>query len=378
MQRQMISFIKKETVLVIAVLLALLSMLWVHPDGGYIAYIDFRTLALLFCLMAVVAGMSRIGVFDWLAGRLLSRATRRWQIVMLLVLLCFVFGMVITNDVALVTFVPLAVIVLRRSGDSQLLIPVVAMQTVAANLGSMLTPIGNPQNLYLYGKAEISVGAFVALMLPYGGAALALILLWCGMIARRARGSQASPQEKAAGSSRIEKPARLALYLLLFVLCLLVVAHVLPCALAFAAVLAVFLIVDRGALAQVDYSLLGTFVGFFVFIGNLGRMEAFSSFLRRVIDGHEVLTAVVSSQVMSNVPAALLLSGFTSDYEKLIIGVNLGGLGTLIASMASLISFKYIAREKDVPRGKYLAYFTASGLVFLAMELALCAYFGVL
>lgn len=381
MKKRMISYIKKETVLCIAVLLALLSMLWVHPSRAYIDYIDFRTLALLFCLMAVVAGMSRIGVFDWLAGKLLSKAKREWQIIMLLVLLCFFFGMVITNDVALVTFVPLAIIVLRRGGGCHLLIPVVAMQTIAANLGSMLTPIGNPQNLYLYGRAGISVGAFVGLMLPYGGAALALILIWCGVIAHGAQRKQASKQEKNAempAASRIEKPGKLALYLLLFVLCLLVVARVLPCAAVFIAVLAVFLIVDRGALAQVDYALLGTFVGFFVFIGNLGQLEAFRSFLSRVMDGHEVLTAIVSSQVMSNVPAALLLSGFTEHYEKLIIGVNLGGLGTLIASMASLISFKYIAKEEGVRRGKYLGYFTVSGLIFLALELVLCACFGIL
>lgn len=381
MKKRMITCLKKETVLCIAVLLALLSMLWVHPCRAYIDYIDFRTLALLFCLMAVVAGMSRIGVFDWLAGKLLSRAKREWQIIMLLVLLCFFFGMVITNDVALVTFVPLAIIVLRRGGKSHLLVPVVAMQTVAANLGSMLTPIGNPQNLYLYGRAGISVGAFVWLMLPYGGVALALILLWCGVIAYRAHRKQDPGQEENAempASSRIEKPGKLALYLLLFVLCLLVVARLLPCAAVFIVVLAVFLIVDRGAIAQVDYALLGTFVGFFVFIGNLGQLEAFRSFLSRVMDGHEVLTAIVSSQVMSNVPAALLLSGFTEHYEKLIIGVNLGGLGTLIASMANLISFKYIAKEEGVRRGKYIGYFTVSGLIFLALELVLCAYFGVL
>ncbi|MCH5332624.1 MAG: anion permease [Agathobacter sp.] len=381
MKKRMISYLKRETVLCIAVLLALLSMLWVHPSRDYIDYIDFRTLALLFCLMAVVAGMSRIGVFDWLAGKLLAKAKREWQIIMLLVLLCFFFGMVITNDVALVTFVPLAIIVLRRSGGIRLLIPVVAMQTIAANLGSMLTPVGNPQNLYLYGRAGISVGAFLRLTLPYGGAALVLILIWCGMIARRSRGKEESKQEKNTAMpevSRIEKPGKLALYMILFVLCLLVVARLLPCAAVFIAVLVVFLIVDRGALAQVDYALLGTFVGFFVFIGNLGQLEAFRSFLSRVMDGHEVLTAIVSSQVMSNVPAALLLSGFTENYEKLIIGVNLGGLGTLIASMASLISFKYLAKEEGVKRGKYIGYFTASSLIFLVLELALCACFGIL
>lgn len=389
-------FFKKETVLCIAILLALVSMLWVHPDRAYTDYIDVRTLAILFCLMAVVAGMSRIGVFDWLAQKLLSGAKDMRQIILLLVLLCFFFGMLITNDVALVTFVPLAIIVLKQTQSSRLLIPVVTLQTIAANLGSMMTPVGNPQNLYLYGQAGLGMGEFVGLMLPYGGAALALIVAWALTLAARDRrknggkgtlsaaertgkGEPSAAEKTGKGEpSGVTQRGRLMLYLLLFALCLLVVAHVLPYPIVFAVVLAVCLAVDRGALRQVDYALLGTFVGFFVFVGNLGRLDAFCGFLRSVMDGHEVLTAVVSSQVMSNVPAALLLSGFTERYGRLIVGVNLGGLGTLIASMASLISFKYLAKEAPGLRGRYLGYFTFASIVFLALELVLCACCGML
>ena len=374
------NFLKNEPVLVIAVILALASMLFVHPDSTYMEYIDFRTLGILFCLMAVVAGLKNIGVFDWFAGKLLSVAGRLWQVALFLVMLCFFFSMAITNDVALITFVPLTITVLRQGQNERWIIPVVVLQTIAANLGSMLTPIGNPQNLYLYGLSGMGVGDFIMRMLPYCVFALVLILLWLAVlvVVDHRKGDNGVP-EKIQGNelkkAKIGSRSKLVMYLALFAVCLLAVGHILPFGIPLVLVFAIVLLADRTVLFQVDYALLGTFMGFFVFIGNLGRVEAFHNFLSGVIGGHEMVTAVVSSQIMSNVPAALLLSGFTDQYEKLLLGVNLGGLGTMIASMASLISFKYIPADGK-SRGKYFCYFTVANLIFLAAELVFARVLG--
>jgi len=279
--------------------------------------------------------------------------------------------MLITNDVALITFVPFTFIVLSLLGEEKkgrLLLPVVAMQTIAANLGSMLTPIGNPQNLYLYGKAGLSVADFSALMLPYTIASLVFLTGWAlrqgGHLREAFQFNEGSldgqEAEKRAGSGAVF------VYLFLFVLCLLSVGHILPWQAVFGIVLVVIFVTDRQVFAEVDYALLVTFAGFFIFIGNVGRIKLFRDFLQELLTGREVYTAIIASQVISNVPAALLLSGFTEDYARLIVGTNLGGLGTLIASMASLISYKYIAREESGRKGEYIRIFSVSNLCFLA------------
>ena len=364
-------FIQQETVLTVAAVLAVLSMFFVPPDAQYAGYIDFRTLSTLFSLMSVMAGLRRQGVFDRLGRALLARTRNTLQLVLVLVGLCFFGSMLITNDVSLLTFVPFTFVVLNRLGPDahrSLLIPVVCMQTIAANLGSMLTPIGNPQNLYLYGKSGMSMGAFVRLMLPYTLVSLVLLLAWAAITCRK------SSVVLSAGSLSAQPDAPhnrnvILLDLILFAVCLLSVIRVLPYGVAFAAVLVCTLCADRGTLRAVDYSLLLTFVAFFIFIGNLGRIPAFSGWLQELLTGREVLVAVLASQITSNVPAALLLSGFTAKTESLIIGANLGGLGTLIASMASLISYRQIARELPQEKGRYFGLFTLSNLIFLAILL---------
>ena len=361
-----------------AAVLALLSAFFVPPDGAYLGYIDFRTLAILFSLMTVMAGLRQQGIFDRMGRALLALTGSTLQLVLVLVGLCFFGSMFITNDVSLLTFVPFTFVVLNSLGAEareKLILPVVCMQTIAANLGSMLTPIGNPQNLYLYGRSGMGMGAFVALMLPYTLASLALLAGWAvwlcrgGSPVRKGTGGPfLAPQQSVAADGRI-----IWMDAALFVVCLLAVVRVLPYPVAFGAVLAATLLADRATLGRVDYSLLLTFVAFFVFIGNLGRVEAFSDWLRQIIAGREVLVAVLASQVTSNVPAALLLSGFTQNVQALIIGTNLGGLGTLIASMASLISYRQIAREEPAGKGRYFALFTLSNLLFLAVLLALWA-----
>ena len=364
-------FIQQETVLTVAAVLAVLSMFFVPPDAQYAGYIDFRTLSTLFSLMSVMAGLRRQGVFDRLGRALLARTRNTLQLVLVLVGLCFFGSMLITNDVSLLTFVPFTFVVLNRLGPDahrSLLIPVVCMQTIAANLGSMLTPIGNPQNLYLYGKSGMSMGAFVRLMLPYTLVSLVLLLVWAAITCRK------SSVVLSAGSLSAQPDAPhnrnvILLDLILFAVCLLSVIRVLPYGVAFAAVLVCTLCADRSTLRAVDYSLLLTFVAFFIFIGNLGRIPAFSGWLQELLTGREVLVAVLASQITSNVPAALLLSGFTAKTESLIIGTNLGGLGTLIASMASLISYRQIARELPQEKGRYFGLFTLSNLIFLAILL---------
>ena len=369
MMKKAIEFIKKEIVLCIAVLLAVLSACVIWPDREYIGYIDFRTLAILFCLMSVMAGLKKLGFFQMIAEKLLCRVKSSSQLVCILVLLCFFFSMLITNDVALITFVPFTFTVLRLLGRQQerrLMVPVVVLQTIAANLGSMLTPVGNPQNLYLYAKSGLSVAEFLLLMLPFTIASLIMLLFCCFLLGRKEKNTILkigfSEQVSMGGKEKL-----LTGYLLLFLLCLLTVARIIPVLPVLVVVFLAVFSMDRKVLCRVDYSLLFTFVGFFVFIGNMGRIPAFCSFLEKAIRGNEVITSVLASQVISNVPAALLLSGFTDNYRGLIIGTNLGGLGTLIASMASLISYKYIVKEsserKDI--GRYFLLFSVANLIFL-------------
>lgn len=268
---------------------------------------------------------------------------------------------------SLITFVPMTLTVLGMAGEEVLtrwMVPVITLQTIAANLGSMLTPIGNPQNLYLYGLAGISAGRFVLLMLPYTVASAALLVI-CVIVCMKGKNRQL--EIRLSGSDIQVNRKLVGIYSILFVLSLLTVARIVPYWVTFAVVLVVVLICQRRLLLKVDYSLIFTFVGFFVFIGNMGRIEEFRTFVENVLGGHEMITSVLASQVISNVPAAVLLSGFTDRYTDLIVGTNLGGLGTLIASMASLISFKYVARQDKGARGRYLAYFTFANVLFLAV-----------
>ena len=401
--KKILYFIKKETVLSIAVVLAVISVFFVVPDREYISYIDFRTLAILFCLMSIVAGLRNIGVFDKLAERLLAKVHGIGGVTVILVCLCFFMSMFITNDVSLITFVPFAIIIMKKLNpdtDSKWMLKVIVMQTIAANLGSMLTPLGNPQNLYLYGKAGIGIAEFLKIMLPYTVCAFALLMAWIGlafMVRKRklshdgkteikqnkgldsAEDKASTERQKdplgASGSKWGKKDAewieKFTAYLILFVISLLAVSHILPYGVPFALVFLYLLLRDRKILTQVDYSLLCIFIALFIFIGNLGRIPAFSQLLSDILTGREVVTSVIASQVMSNVPAAILLSGFTDHIRELVIGTNLGGLGTLIASMASLISFKYVAREDRSFRGRYFLEFTVANVIFLFIMMIL-------
>ena len=368
------AFLRRETVLAVAWALAVVSALAVPPDAGYAAYVDFDTLMLLFSLMAVMAGLQGLGVFRRLGERLLAGTGTTRRLEAILIFLPYFVSMAVTNDAALITFVPFAVSVLRLAGQERRLIPVVVMQTIAANLGSMATPVGNPQNLYLYARYEMKPAAFFAAVLPYAAACAVLLAAFVLLRKSEPLAAPAAPAREEEKGTR--QTRRLGLYLALFALCLAAVAGPVPVWLVFVLVLAAFLAVDRASLARVDYALLATFVGFFIFVGNLGRLELFARLLRSLLAGREMIGAVLASQVLSNVPAALLLSGFTENGQALLIGTNLGGLGTLIASMASLISYKQIARSAPESRGRYLLWFTAANVLFLAALLGLYAGIG--
>ena len=367
------NFIKKEAVLCIALGLAVLSVFWQPVDREYLEYIDWDTLMLLFCLMAAMAGFQRLGVFQRIGDALLAAVTNTRSLLLILCFLPFFFSMFITNDVALITFVPFGMIVLQMCGKEKLVIPLVVLQTIAANMGSSLTPIGNPQNLYLYSKSGAKVGDFLLWMLPY--TLVTGICIWLAVLFQKKEQVDYKPEKSGAVWGKKRKFYFIS-YAVLFLFCLLSVAKVLPPPVLFLMALAFFLVADRKILWCIDYALLGTFIGFFIFIGNLGRLPAFRDFFAGILTGHETLAGVISSQVISNVPTALLLSGFTDKWESLVVGTNLGGLGTLIASMASLISYKQMVRQYPGLKGKYFLYFTLGNVGMLFILLGVYAVLG--
>lgn len=410
--------VRKDPVLVVAIVLAIISCAAVPPDAAYAEYVDLRTIGMLFSLMTIMAGLSRLGVFRIACRHLLSAVRGPRRLALALTLLAFFSSMLITNDVALVTFVPFALLALRTLDSPRHACFTVVMMTIAANLGSMLTPIGNPQNLYLYSTSHMALTDFLLLMLPYAAAALVLLvgaIAFFGRIPEHAKekaarsvdaGNPASSSEDGSADSPATcgeadnaasatdanetpqlasdaddpapSPLRVLPWAALFVLALLSVAHILPYQAIVAVTIVVALAADRRALLRVDYALLFTFIAFFVFVGNVGRIEVVSAALAQLIDGHELAVSVIASQVLSNVPAAILLSGFTSNFAALIVGTNLGGLGTLIASMASLISYKQVALVLPREKGRYFMLFTVWNIAFLAVLAVLAAVLEVL
>lgn len=355
------TFIRNETVLVIAALLSVLSMFYVRPGSEYIEYIDFSVLGILFCLMAVVAGFQRIGVFEALSVAILSKTGNGRVISVMLVLVCFFAAMFITNDVALITFVPFTLGILGEDDDN--LIFVIVMETIAANLGSMMTPIGNPQNLFLYSYYGLNIIDFLKVMAPPCAFSFILIM---GIMIFRKRGSLAVKISKK--STSIDR-VQLLKYSTLFLICILTVLHVINYIVCFAVITAVLLISDRSIFKEVDYMLLLTFVCFFIFVGNMSSLEITKHFIGQALSGREILFSAVLSQGISNVPAAVMLAPFTDRAAELLIGVNIGGLGTLVASMASLISYKYYGMRSQGRRGKYLWVFSIYNFGLLAMLL---------
>ena len=363
---RILNFIRREAVLCCAALAALASTLFVPPSAAYISYFDFRVLCLLFCLMAVVAGLRGCGLFEALALRLLRGKKTLRFLALMLVLLPFFSSMLVTNDVALLTFVPFAILILNMADASAYAPYIIVLQTVAANLGSMATPVGNPQNLFLYNRFALSPADFFRTMLPLAAAWFALLCMGVLFVPPRA-------VTVAMGDVHGYNTRRLPALSVLFVLCLLCVFRVAPYQLLTAVVLAMLMLFMRDLFREVDYSLLLTFVFFFIFAGNMGKIGGVNALLSALMDKHALPTCVLASQVVSNVPAAVLLAGFSQDWRALLTGTNLGGLGTPIASLASLISLKLYARSAPGGTRRYLLVFSAVNVAALALLYALAA-----
>ena len=366
-KEKLITFFKKETILCISGMLAFVSAFIIPPDAKYIEYCDVRVLVLLFCLMAVMGGFQELGVFDRMANLLLARARKMRQLATTLVMLCFFSAMFVTNDVALITFVPFTIMLLERANLREKMIPFIVLQTIAANLGSMLTPVGNPQNLFLYTISGMSMGEFFAVTVPYVGVSYFFLYVFCYF-----QGKQPLVTEKQEPKKQWTVHDKVFLLVLgvLFLLCLLAVFHVAPYQAILVIILAWFIFFQKGILKGLDYNLLLTFIFFFVLIGNLGRIPVVRDTLQSLLLGREVFVSFLASQFISNVPAAVLLSEFTDRYDLLIAGVNIGGLGTLIASMASLISYKYYAQAEGARKGSYMLQFTWMNILFAFILLA--------
>lgn len=360
--KRFLLFLKKDIVMCISFILALISIFFVRPSASYLSYIDFRTLSLLLCLMLVMAGLRNLGLFHQLGQALLKTCHTTRQMALVLICLCFFSSMLITNDVALITFVPFTLEILALSEEHKLAVPIIALQTIAANLGSMLTPLGNPQNLYLYSLSGISLPSFLLLLLPYTMASFLGILIVILTIPKK---SIVNTHTESAKDIFTQHTGKMLLYTILFLLCLTCVLRVLPYPILLFIVILSILLADRKNLLRADYALLLTFTFLFIFIGNLSHIDFINEKLAGILQGHELGMGILASQIISNVPAAILLSGFTTNYHSLLLGVNIGGLGTLIASMASLISFKQFSFAYKNEKSRYMIYFTVLNIIFL-------------
>ncbi len=373
--KRVAAFCRKEPVLLISFICVLISLPFVPPSAAYASYFDWRVISLLFCLMAVVAGFREYGLFEVLAKRLLKGKMNLRRLCVILVLLPFFSAMFITNDVALITFVPFAISVFVLLGRHKELVYIVSLQTIAANLGSMATPVGNPQSLFIYAKYHVPAAEFFTLMLPPVGVSLLLILILLLPLPKD-RLNVKFPQSSAKGQELDKR--RLVIFALLFAASLLAVFRVVPYGAALVVVFVVLLAVDRRIIGMVDYPLLLTFCCFFVFAGNMGQILPVRECIEGILARSTLLGSLLASQFISNVPAAVLLSSFTSDYAGLLLGVNIGGLGTLIASLASLISLKFYLKTEGAEPLHYLRTFTllnlAAILVLLPTAMFVQAY----
>lgn len=330
-----IEFLKKECVLVIAVTLAILSSFISIPK---LSYIDFNVLILLFNLMVVVTAFKELKVLDSIAIGLLKKCNTYTSISLALVFITFISSMIVTNDVALITFVPLSIVIARKANINVL--KIVVFQTLAANLGSSFTPMGNPQNLFIYSFYNLSPIDFFKITLPI----VVLAVLFLVLLVFKDKKMNLSLDLEDV---KIDNKRDVYLFGGLFLIILLSVFHVIDYKVTFLITIVMVLILNKKLFSQVDYSLLITFIGFFIFVGNISTMDVVKNFMEGILNSPKstFLASVLSSQVISNVPATMLLSGFTDHFKELLLGVNIGGMGTLIASLASVISYKIYASE---------------------------------
>ena len=366
--REVRGFVKKNVVMVIAMLAAAITCFLVPPDKAYLEYFDVKTLTCLFCVLAVVCALKNINFFYVLAKKLI-RVFRNARICILaLVYITFIGSMLIANDMALLTFLPLGTFVLTTTGKGKYMAFTFIMQNIAANLGGMLTPFGNPQNLYLYTKFQIPTVEFMGIMAAPFALAIGLITLCCIIFVK--------PEPFTLKDEKSSLPAgRSIVYLLLFTLAIAIVFRGIPYMVGLVVIPGVLLFMDRKALKMVDYPLLMTFVFFFIFSGNMARIDAFRRVFSFLLEKNTLLVSALSCQVISNVPSAILLSQFTENYKHLLLGVNIGGVGTLIASLASLITFREYSKQNKGKTGHYILLFSAFNFAFLIILAAFSLLF---
>ena len=356
--RRLLAFVKAQTVMVVAMTAALVTSIIVPVDAAYVGYFDIKTLACLFCVLAVVCALKNIQFFYILAKKIVQCFRNARLSVLALVYITFIGSMLIANDMALLTFLPLGYFVLSTTGKEKYMAFTFIMQNIAANLGGMLTPFGNPQNLYLYTKFGIPNLEFMGIMLLPFVLSVALITVCCLLFVK------AEPLEVA--DERVTLPVRrTALYLGLFVLSIAIVFRGIPYWIGLVIIPLVLFFADRKALKMVDYPLLLTFVFFFIFAGNMARIDVVRNLLSGLLEKNTLLFSVLSCQFISNVPSAILLSQFTGNYADLLVGVNIGGTGTLIASLASLITFTEYTKHNPEKTGYYVKLFSAFNFGFL-------------
>lgn len=355
-------FIKRETVFCIALLASVITAFFNPPSSEYLSAIDWRTLALLFTLMAVSEGLKTSGMFTFVASALEKKAGNMTRLSFLLVAIVFISSMFFTNDVSLLMFVPFTILIFQREGASEkTLVPLIVLETIAANLGSMATPVGNPQNIYICSYYGPSAGEFFSVILPYSLASALLIALSCFILLR-----DRSPLKEADEDTPPVDRKKSTISIVILVLALLSVFRILPYQLLFALTLVYLLVFDRKTLASIDYILLLTFVCFFIFSANMKAMDSVSRLLSIPMESAPLLTSAAISQVISNVPAAILLAPFTDNWEAVLVGTDIGGLGTPVASLASLISLKFYFRKESGMKGRYMALFLALNFILLA------------
>ncbi len=361
-------FIKTNAVMLIAAAAALATSFIIPPDEEYLSYFDFKTLTCLFCVLAVVCALRNIRFFYTLAKAIVRKFKNAKAAILVLVYITFIGSMLIANDMALLTFLPLGYFILHTTGKEKYMAFTFIMQNIAANLGGMLTPFGNPQNLYLYSKFNIPDLEFVKIMLLPFIIAVVLITVCCLIFVK----SEPLIIEEKAASLPV---GRVIIYLILFALAIAIVFRGIPYYIGLIVIPFALLFLDRLALRQVDYGLLFTFVFFFIFSGNMARIEAVRSFFSYLLEIDTLIFSALSCQFISNVPSAILLSQFTDNYKELLLGVNIGGAGTLIASLASLITFKEYNKQDPGHTFRYILKFTAFNFAFLFILIGVCAIF---
>lgn len=355
---KIITFVKKNPVLTIAFFAAVITCFFVSIDKQYLDYFDYKTLTCLFCVLAVVCALKNINFFYVLARKIVELFRNARMCILALVYITFIGSMLIANDMALLTFLPLGYYVLHTTHKEKYMAFTFIMQNIAANLGGMLTPFGNPQNLYLYSKFNIPTGEFMFIMLPPFLLSIALITVCCIVFVK--------PESlRLEGKKIYLSPKRTGVYLVLFALSILIVFRGIPYWIGLIIIPLAIGILDFKALKSVDYGLLLTFVFFFIFSGNMSRIEAVRELFSALLEKNTLLVSVTSCQIISNVPSAILLSQFTENYADLLVGVNIGGVGTLISSLASLITFREYNRHNPGKTLKYIAEFSLFNFGFL-------------